>query len=189
MVAVPLIWELFQRDETNGMRAFRLLVAIAAIVRLAGVAYIKVFRQERTDFTAQHNEQSPSPGNGSRQVGGMGIGHQERTAFWFGDLETMFGLPSDKFVGRMDDFFVTYMRKIARQKPGQLPTPGKAETLCDGVPRCQVDGTPSLGRRQRSDSITKRVTPSACSAWQWDITERKHAEDSLRLGFEIDRRV
>jgi hypothetical protein len=41
IISVPLIWELFQKDETAGMRRFRLLVAIAAIVCLASVAYIK----------------------------------------------------------------------------------------------------------------------------------------------------
>ena len=75
MISVPLVWELFQRDQTNGMRVFRLFVAIAAIACLAGVAYHKgAFRQERTDFTAQLSQQSPSPGHGSRQVGRMGMG-------------------------------------------------------------------------------------------------------------------
>ena len=41
LITVPLVWELFQKDETTGMRTFRLLVVIAAIVCLASVAYIK----------------------------------------------------------------------------------------------------------------------------------------------------
>ena len=41
LISIPLVWELFQKNETAGIRTFRLLVAIAAIVCLAGVAFIK----------------------------------------------------------------------------------------------------------------------------------------------------
>jgi hypothetical protein len=40
MISIPIVWELFRRDEATGMRTFRLLVAIATIVCLASGAYI-----------------------------------------------------------------------------------------------------------------------------------------------------
>ena len=57
------------------MRRFRLLVAIAAIVCLATVAYIKEhFAKSELISQLSLSERSPSSGSGSRQVGGMGMG-------------------------------------------------------------------------------------------------------------------
>jgi signal transduction histidine kinase len=43
LISIPVVWELFRRDEPTGMRTFRLLVAVAAIVCLAGAAYINEY--------------------------------------------------------------------------------------------------------------------------------------------------
>ena len=34
----------------------------------------------------------------------MGLGRQEQTRSWFGDLKTMFGIPSDTYSGLVEDF-------------------------------------------------------------------------------------
>jgi len=41
MVSVPIVWELFQRNENSGPRTLRVVFAIVMIVCLAGAAYIK----------------------------------------------------------------------------------------------------------------------------------------------------
>ena len=40
LISIALVWGLFQKDLMAGMRTFRVLVVIAAIVYLAGIAYI-----------------------------------------------------------------------------------------------------------------------------------------------------
>jgi hypothetical protein len=43
MISIPIVWELFERNENTGPRTLRLLVAIAAIVCLASAAYINEY--------------------------------------------------------------------------------------------------------------------------------------------------
>src|SRR5215469_10786357 len=40
MISIPIAWELLKRNENHGLRALRLLIAVAAIVCLATAAYI-----------------------------------------------------------------------------------------------------------------------------------------------------
>ena len=47
MISIPIVWELFQRDESSGLRTLRVLVAVAAIVCLASAAYIKEYLARR----------------------------------------------------------------------------------------------------------------------------------------------
>ncbi len=82
MISIPIVWELFHRDEVPSLRTFRLLVAIAAIVCLSSAAYIKEYLvQEQTGFRPGFGERPVSFGTGGGQGGGMGIRHQERTKF------------------------------------------------------------------------------------------------------------
>jgi len=47
MISIPIVWELFQRNENTGLRTLRLLAAIVAIVCLASAAYIKEYLARR----------------------------------------------------------------------------------------------------------------------------------------------
>ena len=107
MISVPLVWELFQRDETRLVYVvFRLFVAIAAIVCLAGVAYIKEHfaKSELISQLSLANDRLHLAVEAGKSVGWEWDLKTGRLS-WFGDLQTMFGIPSDTFVGRMDDFF------------------------------------------------------------------------------------
>lgn len=41
IISIPIVWELFQRNENSGLRALRVVFAIVMIVCLASAAYIK----------------------------------------------------------------------------------------------------------------------------------------------------
>lgn len=47
IISFPIVWELLQRNENTGLRTLRLLVAFAAVVCLAGAAYIKEYLARR----------------------------------------------------------------------------------------------------------------------------------------------
>ena len=151
------------------MRRFRLLVAIAAIVCLASVAYIKEHfaKSELISQLGLANDRLHLAVEAGKSVGWEWDLKTGRLT-WFGDLQTMFGIPSDTFVGRMEDFF-RYVHPEDRQSVGESGRrcQAKPEALRGGVPRRQARWDGALGRRQRSNSITEPMaTPSACWAWQ-----------------------
>jgi signal transduction histidine kinase len=47
MISIPMAWELFHRDEDANVRTLRLVVATAAIVLLAGGAYLREYLDRR----------------------------------------------------------------------------------------------------------------------------------------------
>jgi PAS domain S-box-containing protein len=105
LICIPIVWELFQRNETSGVRTLRLFVAIAAIVSLAGAAYIKEYlaRRELAANIRLANDRLRLAMESGKSVGWDWDVKSGRDA-WFGDLKTMFGIPSDTHVGSVEDF-------------------------------------------------------------------------------------
>ena len=106
MISAPLVWELFQKDETAGMRRFRLLVAIAAIICLASVAFIKEHfaKSELISQLSLVNDRLHLAVEAGKSVGWDWDLKTGRLS-WFGDLQSVFGIPSDTFIGRDEDFY------------------------------------------------------------------------------------
>jgi PAS domain S-box-containing protein len=48
MISIPMVWELFHRDENANIRTLRLIVATAAIILLGGGAYLREYLDKRT---------------------------------------------------------------------------------------------------------------------------------------------
>ena len=136
MISVPLVWELFQKDETAGMRRFRLLVAIAAIVCLATVAYIKEHfaKSELISQLSLANDRLHLAVEAGKSVGWEWDLKTGRLS-WFGDLQTMFGIPSDTFVGRRED-------SLSLRAPGRPRVGGQSERGCQAKPKAICGGVP-----------------------------------------------
>ena len=183
MISVPLVWELFQRDETAGMRRFRLLIAIAAIMCLASVAYIK------EHFAKSELISQLSLANGRLHLAveaGKSVGWEwdlkTGRLSWFGDLQTMFGIPSDTFVGRMEDFF-RYVHPEDRQM--------EAKTVADARQSrkpyaaefrvVRLDGTVRWVAATGQFYYGAKGDPERMLGMAVDITERRHAEEAQRL--------
>ena len=183
MISVPLVWELFQRDQTNGMRVFRLFVAIAAIVCLAGVAFIKE-HFAKSELIAQlslaNNRLHLAMGAGKSV--GWEWDLKSGRLFWFGDLQTMFGMPSDTFVGRMDDFF-RYVHPEDRHAEAKAVADARqsGEPYATEFRVVRLDGTPRWVAASGQFYYGTRGDAQRMLGMAVDITERKHAEDSLRL--------
>jgi len=105
MISVPILWELFQRSENPGLRTLRVVFAVAMIICLASAAYIKEYLAKRelalhfgfaTDRLRIAMESGKSVGWDWDVKTGRDI--------WFGDLETMFGIPSHTYTGCVEDF-------------------------------------------------------------------------------------
>ena len=183
IISVPLVWELFQKDEPAGMRRFRLLVAIAAIVCLATVAYIKeqFARSELISQLSLANDRLHLAMEAGKSVGWEWDLKTGRLS-WFGDLQNIFLIPSNTFVGRMDDFF-RHVHPEDRQAEANVV----AEARRSGKPYATEFRVVRLDETVRWVAASGQFhygtsgDPQRMLGMAVDITERKRAEESLRL--------
>lgn len=117
MISIPMVWELFERDETTAARTIRLLVAIAAVVCLVSAVYIKEYlaRRDLAAHVGLANDRLRMAMEAARSVGWDWDVKSGRDV-WFGDLKTMFGIPSTSYVGRVEDF----RRRVHPDDRGQV---------------------------------------------------------------------
>jgi PAS domain S-box-containing protein len=183
LITVPLVWELFQKDETASMRTFRLLVVIAAIVCLASVAYIKE-HFAKSELIAQlslANDRLHLAVEAGKSVGWEWDLKTGRLS-WFGDLRTMFGIPSDTFVGRMDDFF-RYVHPDDRQMEAKAVADARQnrKPYAAEFRVVRLDGTVRWVAATGQFYYLSNGDPERMLGMAVDITERRHSEESLRL--------
>jgi PAS domain S-box-containing protein len=96
MISIPIVWELFQRDENPALRTLRLLIAIAAIIGLASAAYIREYLSRRE--LASHLGLADDRLRLAMEAGksaGWDWDIQSGRGTWFGDLKTIFGIPTN----------------------------------------------------------------------------------------------
>ena len=107
--------------------------------------------------------------------------------YWFGDLRTMFGIPSDTWSGQVEEFF-RYVHPDDRERVSQAVTdarvnhkPYEAEFRV-----VRQDGAVRWVTATGSFHYAKSGKPERMLGMAVDITERKHAEEELQ---EIGREV
>ena len=105
MISIPIVWELFQRNESSGLLTLRVLVAIAAIVCLASAAYIKEYlaRRELDFHFGLANDRLHLAMEASASAG-WDFDVKSGRNVWFGDLQTIFGIAFDPYVTTSEDF-------------------------------------------------------------------------------------
>jgi PAS domain S-box-containing protein len=183
MISVPVVWELFQKDETAAMRRFRLLVSIAAIICLAIVAYIKE-HFAKSELIAQlslANDRLHLAVESGKSVAWEWDLKTGRLS-WFGDLQNMFGIPSDTYVGRREDLYryvhpedhELVAKAVEDARQSRKPYAAEFRVVrADGIVRWIA------GRGQfyyGSHGDTQRMLGIAV-----DITERRQVQEALHL--------
>jgi|HubBroStandDraft_2_1064218.scaffolds.fasta_scaffold01706_6 PAS domain S-box-containing protein len=105
IIAIPVVWELSRSNGLEGMRTFRVLVAIVAMVCLASAAFLEEYWAKRE--MAAHL----SVANGRLQLAmesGKAAGWdwdlKSGKVSWFGDLKTSFGMDAETYAGSVEDF-------------------------------------------------------------------------------------
>lgn len=181
MISIPIVWELFHREETTSLRTFRLLVAIAAIVCLSSAAYIKEYlaKSKLAFDLGLANDRFRLALAAGKSVGWEYDISTQRN-YWFGDLQQLFGVGSDKLFGWNEDLY-RYVhpedrRSLATAFENSLSTkqPFTAEFRV-----LRQDGTvrwfAATGQFHiRANGLADRMLGMAV-----DITERKQAEEAL----------
>jgi len=103
------------------------------------------------------------------------------TDSWFGDLQTMFGIPSDSFVGRVEDFY----RRVHPEDQARVAK-AVADARQNGQPYAaefqviRPDGTVRWVDARGTFHYTSKGEPIRMLGMATDITERKRAEEKLR---------
>lgn len=182
LISIPIVWELLRRDEGSTARTMRLIVAVAAIVCLASTAYIKEYLAKRElAFDARlANEHLHFALKAGSTVAWDSDLKRGRNA-WFGDLPTIFGIPSDAYTSPLDEFFL-HVHPDDRQR------------VIDAVDDAREYRKPYAAefRVVRPDGAIRWLTargefyyaPNGTAermlGVSLDITERKRAEEALR---------
>ena len=183
MISVPLVWELFQKDEAAGTRRFRLLVVIAAIVCLASVAYIKE-HFAKSELIAQLSLANDRLGLALEASKSMAWEWDLKTGrlSWFGDLRNVFGIPSNSFVGLREDLY-----RYVHPEDHELVTKAVDEARRSRKPYAaefrvvRADGTVGWIASRGQFYYGNRNDPQRMLGMALDITERRHAQESLHL--------
>jgi PAS domain S-box-containing protein len=187
-ISIPIAWELLHRQEAGVVRTFRLSVAVAAMVCLASIAYIKerLAKLELVSLVGLANNRLRLAMESGHTVGWDWNIKTGRDS-WFGDLKSMFGIPSDTYVGRVEDFHrrihpldrerIAKAVKLAMN--GHLPYAAEFRVLWQ-------DGTVRWVAATGTFYYATNGDPERMLGMAVDITERKLAEEALS---GVSRRV
>ena len=188
MVSVPIIWELFQRNENTDLRTLRLLVAIVAILCLASAAYIKEYlaRRELDFYFGLANDRLRLAMEASASVG-WDFDLKSGRDVWFGDLQTIFGIPSDTYVITREEF-IRYVHSDDRTRVSEgIADARQNQKLYAAEFRVvRPDGTVRWLAGRGKFYYARNGNPERMLGVSLDITERRLAEDALSC---MNRRV
>ena len=188
MISIPVVWELFSRSESTGLRTLRVLVTIAAIVCLAGAAYIKEYlaRRELDFHFGLANDRLRLAMEASASVG-WDFDVESGRDVWFGDLQTIFGIASDRYVTTMDDF-IHHVHPDDRTRVSEAIADARQNRKLYAAEFRIVkpDGTVRWLTARGKFYYARSGDPERMLGVSLDITERKRAEEALSC---VNRRV
>jgi PAS domain S-box-containing protein len=187
-ISIPLMLELLRRNESTSTQTFRLLIAIAAIVCLACAAYIKerLDGLELVSLVGLANHRLRLVMESGHSVAWDWDIKSGRDS-WFGDLQSMFGVSSDTYVGRVEDFHRRVhpldregvAKAVKNAMNGHLPYAAEFRILW-------ADGTVRWVAAKGTFYYAPNGDPERMLGVAVDITERKLAEEAVS---GVSRRV
>ena len=188
VIAIPIVWEMFHRNENSGMRTLRLLVAIGAIVCLASAAYIKehLAKRELVLHLGVANDRLRLAMQAGTSVTWESDVKSGRD-LWFGDLQTIFGIPSDTHAASVEEF-LRYVHEDDRQQVSEALADARQNRKLYAAEFRIVrpDGTVRWLVARGEFYYATKGNPERMLGVSLDITERKLAEEKLR---EYERAV
>jgi PAS domain S-box-containing protein len=183
MVSIPVIGlvELLRRDE-HATHVIRLLIVLATFLLLAIFVFVGEYLARRdlaADVGSAHDRLRLAL-ESSKIVGwdwDVRSGHD----FWFGDLQTMFGIPSDHYSGQVEDF----RRRVHPDDRGRVWKAVNDAMKTGGPYTAQfrvvrLDGQVRWVDARGKFSYADNGEPERMLGMATDITETKHAEQAVR---------
>jgi signal transduction histidine kinase len=187
MIPLPIIWELFQRDENVGLPTLRLLVAIIAILCLATAAYIKQYlaRRDMNSDVGLANDRLRLAMEAGASVG-WDLDVKSGRNVWFGDLG-VFGINSDSRVTTGEDFY-RLVHPDDRTKVAEAMADARQnrKLYAEEFRVLQPDGAVRWLAARGKFYYAKSGEPERMLGVSLDITQRKLAEEAVS---SMNRRV
>jgi PAS domain S-box-containing protein len=186
LISIPIVWQLLEKDDASGMRTFRILVAIAAIVCLASAAFIKEYlgKSELAASLSSANDRLHLAMEFGKAVGWAWDVKSKRIS-WFGNLKTNFGIDSETHVDA-EEFFQRYIHAEDRKQVSEAVSDAKRNHgLYEGEFRVVwPDGTLRWVTAKGEFQYSSRGEPERMLGMAVDITERKQLQTELQEGQE-----
>jgi PAS domain S-box-containing protein len=188
VIAIPIIgvWELLRADEPQPARVVRLLIVLLAVLFLAIAASFTGYFTQRelsSDISVAHERLRMA------MASGKSVGWEWNIATgkdrWFGDLQTMFGIPSDTFSGRTEDFY-RYVHAGDQRRVSEAVTDARVnhKPYESEFRVVRQDGTVRWVAARGAFYYSKTGKPERMLGMAVDITERKRAEEALKTSEE-----
>jgi PAS domain S-box-containing protein len=193
VIAVPVIgvWELFRADEPYRTRVIRLLIVLLSVFFLAVFALVRDYlaNRELSSDIGLANDRLRLAMEASASVGWDWEVKSGRY-LWFGDLQTIFGIPSNTHTGSVEEF-IRYVHPDDR--------PQVSEALADARQNRKLYAAEF--RIVRSDGTVRWLVargkfyeptngdPERLLGVSLDISDRKQAEDAVRETEKRYRRI
>jgi PAS domain S-box-containing protein len=184
VIAVPVIgvWELFRADEPYRTRVIRLLIVLLSVFFLAVFAFVKEYlaNRELSSDVGVANERLRSAMESGKAVGWEWDLRSGRDS-WFGDLKTMFGIESETYFGRPEDF-----HRYVHPEDRKLVSHAVADARINHRPYAAEfrvvwpDGTLRWASATGKFHYSLKDEPVRMLGMAVDITDRKQAEEELR---------
>jgi PAS domain S-box-containing protein len=193
VVAIPVagLVELLSTDEPSAARAIRLLIVLIAVLFLSAAGFIRDYlsNRELASDVALANERLRLAMESGKSVGwdwDIKSGQES----WFGDLQTMFGIPSASYAGHVEDF-LHYVHPDDREQVGIA----QKESIQGHTPYASEfrivwpDGSLRYAAATGKCYYSPTGEPERMVGVALDVTDRKRAEQTLRESEERFRLV
>ena len=182
MISIPIVWELFHRNEDPGLRTLRLVVAIAAFVCIASAAYMKEYlaRRELASYAEVIDDQLRLAMQSGTWVG-WDLDVKSGQDVWFGDLQTILGIPSDSHKATLDEF-ISHVHPDDRKRVSEALDEARhnVRAYSQEFRVMRADGTIRWLAARGKFYFSTNGDPERMVGVSLDITERKLVEDKLQ---------
>ena len=179
--SIPVAWELLRRNENDGLRTLRLVFAVAMIVCLASAAYAREYLAKRelaSHFGFANDRLQLAMQAGSAVVWESDLKHGRGVLF--GDLRTVFGMPSNLNTLDAADLIRYVHPDDQRQFSEALADARQNHRLFAREFRMmRPDGAIRWLEARGKFYYAKDGTPERIIGVSLDITQRKQADEAL----------
>jgi PAS domain S-box-containing protein len=175
----PSFWEMYKRYALAG-----LLVVLAQMLAIFALLWQRTMRKETERELVRANEQLCVAMKAGKSVG-WEADVAVRGSFWFGDLQTIFGIPSNAFTAQTGDFYDSvHPQDRERVRNAVEEAKQNQRSFNEEFRIVRRDGTVRWVVSRGEFDYAKKGEPLRMRGLAVDITDRKQMEEAVRKSEE-----